>query len=157
MGSTLKRLASIQKCGWKREGFAQRVPDRREWGALPVSRSRQISIWLVVGQLKRRSQGYGNRVELGFQDLEMWTMRRGLPASQQISIFRQCLVISSHTEQFVTASVILEKIMKLLVHEPTKAHINLKQSATISRWENTFPKIPSNGQLWKPMPMDMER
>ena len=96
----------------KREGFAQRVLTDKEWSVLPVSKvADRSSIWLVVGQLKRLSQRLWERGigKLGFQDLEVLNDEKGAPYFSKSPFSGNVWLSISHTEHFVTASVILEE------------------------------------------------
>ena len=85
-GIDIEELASIQNAVEKREGFAQRV--------------------LTDKELKRMGTGIG---KLGFQDLEVLNDEKGAPYFSKSPFSGNVWLSISHTEQFVTASVILEE------------------------------------------------
>ena len=69
------------------------------------------SIWLGVGQQKRHfSKAMGTGIgKLGFQDLEVLNNERGAPYFSKSPFSGKVWLSISHTDQFVTASVILEE------------------------------------------------
>ena len=52
--------------------------------------------------------------KIGFQDLEVLNNEKGAPYFSKSPFSGNVWLSISHTEQFVTASVILEEIMKLV-------------------------------------------
>ena len=112
-GIDIEELASIQNAVEKREGFAQRVLTDKEIGALcrvskVADRSRYLAGRWSAKEAFSKAMGTGIG-KLGFQDLEVLNNERGAPYFSKSPFSGKVWLSISHTDQFVTASVILEE------------------------------------------------
>ena len=87
-GIDIEELASIESAVTRHEGFAKRV--------------------LTAKEMERFSSLKGRR-QIEFQDLEVLNNERGAPYFSQSPFSGKIWLSISHTDQFVTASVILEE------------------------------------------------
>ena len=107
-GIDIEELASIESAVTRHEGFAKRVLTAKEMERFNSLKGRR-QIEYLAGRWSAKeafSKAMGTGIgKLGFQDLEVLNNERGAPYSP----FSGKIWLSiSHTDQFVTASVILE-------------------------------------------------
>ena len=111
-GIDIEALASIQKAVEKREGFAQRVLTDKEMERFASLKGRR-QIEYLAGRWSAKeafSKAMGTGIgKLGFQDLEVLNNERGAPYFSKSPFSGKVWLSISHTDQFVTASVILEE------------------------------------------------
>ena len=112
-GIDIEELASIENAVTRREGFAKRVLTPKEMERFTSLKGRR-QIEYLAGRWSAKeafSKAMGTGIgKLTFQDLEVLNNERGAPYFSQAPFFRKDLAVSiSHTDQFVTASVILEE------------------------------------------------
>ena len=111
-GIDIEALASIQNAVKKREGFAQRVLTDKELERFASLKGRR-QIEYLAGRWSAKeafSKAMGTGIgKLGFQDLEILNNERGAPYFSKSPFLGNVWLSISHTEQFVTASVILEE------------------------------------------------
>ena len=111
-GIDIEELASIQNAVEKREGFAQRVLTDKEMERFASLKGRR-QIEYLAGRWSAKeafSKAMGTGVgKLGFQDLEVLNNERGAPYFSKSPFSGKVWLSISHTNQFVTASVILEE------------------------------------------------
>ena len=111
-GIDIEELASIQNAVKKREGFAQRVLTDKELERFASLKGRR-QIEYLAGRWSAKeafSKAMGTGIgKLGFQDLEILNNERGAPYFSKSPFLGNVWLSISHTEQFVTASVILEE------------------------------------------------
>ena len=111
-GIDIEELASIQNAVKKREGFAQRVLTDKELKRF-VSLKGRRQIEYLAGRWSAKeafSKAMGTGIgKLGFQDLEILNNERGAPYFSKSPFSGKVWLSISHTDQFVTASVILEE------------------------------------------------
>ena len=111
-GIDIEELASIQNAVKKREGFAQRVLTDKELERFASLKGRR-QIEYLAGRWSAKeafSKAMGMGIgKLGFQDLEILNNERGAPYFSKSPFLGNVWLSISHTEQFVTASVILEE------------------------------------------------
>ena len=111
-GIDIEALASIQNAVEKREGFAQRVLTDKEMERFASLKGRR-QIEYLAGRWSAKeafSKAMGTGIgKLGFQDLEVLNNERGAPYFSKSPFSGKVWLSISHTEQFVTASVILEE------------------------------------------------
>ena len=111
-GIDIEALASIQNAVEKREGFAQRVLTDKEMERFASLKGRR-QIEYLAGRWSAKeafSKALGTGIgKLGFQDLEVLNNERGAPYFSQAPFSGKIWLSISHTDQFVTASVILEE------------------------------------------------
>ena len=111
-GIDIEELASIQNAVEKREGFAQRVLTDKEMERFASLKGRR-QIEYLAGRWSAKeafSKAMGTGIgKLGFQDLEVLNNERGAPYFSKSPFSGKVWLSISHTEQFVTASVILEE------------------------------------------------
>lgn len=111
-GIDIEELASIQNAVEKREGFAQRVLTDKEMERFASLKGRR-QIEYLAGRWSAKeafSKAMGTGIgKLGFQDLEILNNERGAPYFSKSPFSGKVWLSISHTDQFVTASVILEE------------------------------------------------
>ncbi|MFS9145186.1 holo-ACP synthase [Streptococcus infantis] len=111
-GIDIEELASIQNAVEKREGFAQRVLTDKELKRFANLKGRR-QIEYLAGRWSAKeafSKAMGTGIgKLGFQDLEILNNERGAPYFSKSPFSGKVWLSISHTDQFVTASVILEE------------------------------------------------
>lgn len=111
-GIDIEALASIQNAVEKREGFARRVLTDKEMERFASLKGRR-QIEYLAGRWSAKeafSKAMGTGIgKLGFQDLEVLNNERGAPYFSKSPFSGKVWLSISHTEQFVTASVILEE------------------------------------------------
>lgn len=111
-GIDIEALASIQHAVEKREGFAQRVLTDKELKRFASLKGRR-QIEYLAGRWSAKeafSKAMGTGIgKLGFQDLEILNNERGAPYFSKSPFSGKVWLSISHTDQFVTASVILEE------------------------------------------------
>ena len=111
-GIDIEALASIQNAVEKREGFARRVLTDKEMERFASLKGRR-QIEYLAGRWSAKeafSKAMGTGVgKLGFQDLEVLNNERGAPYFSKSPFSGKVWLSISHTNQFVTASVILEE------------------------------------------------
>ena len=111
-GIDIEALASIQNAVKKREGFAQRVLTDKELKRFASLKGRR-QIEYLAGRWSAKeafSKAMGTGIgKLSFQDLEVLNNERGAPYFSQAPFSGKIWLSISHTDQFVTASVILEE------------------------------------------------
>ena len=111
-GIDIEELASIQNAVKKREGFAQRVLTDKELKRFASLKGRR-QIEYLAGRWSAKeafSKAMGTGIgKLGFQDLEILNNERGAPYFSKSPFSGKVWLSISHTDQFVTASVILEE------------------------------------------------
>ena len=111
-GIDIEELASIQNAVEKREGFAQRVLTDKEMERFTNLKGRR-QIEYLAGRWSAKeafSKAMGTGIgKLGFQDLEILNNERGAPYFSKSPFSGKVWLSISHTDQFVTASVILEE------------------------------------------------
>ena len=111
-GIDIEALASIQNAVEKREGFARRVLTDKEMERFASLKGhRQIEYLAGRWSAKEAfSKAMGTGIgKLGFQDLEVLNNERGAPYFSKSPFSGKVWLSISHTDQFVTASVILEE------------------------------------------------
>ena len=111
-GIDIEELASIQNAVKKREGFAQRVLTDKELKRFASLKGRR-QIEYLAGRWSAKeafSKAMGTGIgKLGFQDLEILNNEKGAPYFSKSPFSGKVWLSISHTDQFVTASVILEE------------------------------------------------
>ena len=111
-GIDIEELASIQNAVEKRKGFAQRVLTDKEMERFSSLKGRR-QIEYLAGRWSAKeafSKAMGTGIgKLGFQDLEILNNERGAPYFSKSPFSGKVWLSISHTDQFVTASVILEE------------------------------------------------
>ena len=111
-GIDIEALASIQNAVEKREGFARRVLTDKEMERFASLKGRR-QIEYLAGRWSAKeafSKAMGTGIgKLGFQDLEVLNNERGTPYFSKSPFSGKVWLSISHTDQFVTASVILEE------------------------------------------------
>ena len=111
-GIDIEALASIQNAVEKRKGFAQRVLTDKEMERFSSLKGRR-QIEYLAGRWSAKeafSKAIGTGIgKLGFQDLEVLNNERGAPYFSKSPFSGKVWLSISHTDQFVTASVILEE------------------------------------------------
>ena len=111
-GIDIEELASIQNAVEKREGFAQRVLTDKEMERFSSLKGRR-QVEYLAGRWSAKeafSKAMGTGIgKLGFQDLEILNNERGAPYFSKSPFSGKVWLSISHTDQFVTASVILEE------------------------------------------------
>ena len=111
-GIDIEALASIQNAVEKREGFARRVLTDKEMERFASLKGRR-QIEYLAGRWSAKeafSKAMGTGIgKLGFQDLEILNNERGTPYFSKSPFSGKVWLSISHTDQFVTASVILEE------------------------------------------------
>ena len=111
-GIDIEELASIQNAVEKRKGFAQRVLTDKEMERFASLKGRR-QIEYLAGRWSAKeafSKAMGTGIgKLGFQDLEVLNDEKGAPYFSKSPFSGKVWLSISHTDQFVTASVILEE------------------------------------------------
>ena len=111
-GIDIEELASIQNAVEKREGFARRVLTDKEMERFASLKGRR-QIEYLAGRWSAKeafSKAMGTGIgKLGFQDLEILNNERGAPYFSKSPFSGKVWLSISHTDQLVTASVILEE------------------------------------------------
>ena len=111
-GIDIEELASIQNAVEKREGFAQRVLTDKEMERFASLKGRR-QVEYLAGRWSAKeafSKAMGTGIgKLGFQDLEVLNDAKGAPYFSKSPFSGKVWLSISHTDQFVTASVILEE------------------------------------------------
>ena len=111
-GIDIEELASIQNAVEKRKGFAQRVLTDKEMERFSSLKGRR-QVEYLAGRWSAKeafSKALGTGIgKLGFQDLEVLNNERGAPYFSKSPFSGKVWLSISHTDQFVTASVILEE------------------------------------------------
>ena len=111
-GIDIEALASIQNAVEKREGFVRRVLTDKEMERFSSLKGRR-QIEYLAGRWSAKeafSKAMGTGIgKLGFQDLEVLNNERGAPYFSKSPFSGKVWLSISHTDQFVTASVILEE------------------------------------------------
>ena len=111
-GIDIEALASIQNAVEKRKGFAQRVLTDKEMERFSSLKGRR-QIEYLAGRWSAKeafSKAMGTGIgKLGFQDLEVLNNERGAPYFSKSPFSGKVWLSISHTDQFVTAGVILEE------------------------------------------------
>ena len=111
-GIDIEALASIQNAVKKRKGFAQRVLTDKEMERFASLKGRR-QVEYLAGRWSAKeafSKALGTGIgKLGFQDLEILNNERGAPYFSKSPFSGKVWLSISHTDQFVTASVILEE------------------------------------------------
>lgn len=111
-GIDIEALASIQNAVEKRKGFAQRVLTDKEMERFASLKGRR-QIEYLAGRWSAKeafSKAMGTGIgKLSFQDLEVLNNERGAPYFSKSPFSGKVWLSISHTDQFVTASVILEE------------------------------------------------
>ena len=111
-GIDIEELASIQNAVEKREGFARRVLTDKEMERFASLKGRR-QVEYLAGRWSAKeafSKAMGTGIgKLGFQDLEILNNERGAPYFSKSPFSGKVWLSISHTDQFVTASVILEE------------------------------------------------
>ena len=111
-GIDIEELASIERAVTRNTGFAERVLTTKEMERFTSLKGRrQIEYlagrWSVKEAFsKALGTGFG---KLTFQDLEVLNNEQGAPYFSQAPFSGKIWLSISHTDQFVTASVILEE------------------------------------------------
>ena len=111
-GIDIEELASIQNAVEKREGFARRVLTDKEMERFSSLKGRRQFEYLAGRWSAKEafSKAMGTGIgKLGFQDLEILNNERGTPYFSKSPLSGKVWLSISHTDQFVTASVILEE------------------------------------------------
>ena len=110
-GIDIEELASIQNAVEKREGFARRVLTDKEMERFASLKGRR-QVEYLAGRWSAKeafSKAMGTGIgKLSFQDLEILNNERGTPYFSKSPFSGKVWLSISHTDQFVTASVILE-------------------------------------------------
>ncbi len=111
-GIDIEELASIENAVTRREGFAKRVLTPKEMERFTSLKGRR-QIEYLAGRWSAKeafSKALGTGIgKLAFQDLEVLNNESGAPYFSQAPFSGKIWLSISHTEQFVTASVILEE------------------------------------------------
>ena len=111
-GIDIEELASIQNAVEKRKGFAQRVLTDKEMERFSSLKGRR-QVEYLAGRWSAKeafSKAMGTGIgKLGFQDLEILNNERGAPYFSKSPFSGKVWLSISHTDQFVTASGILEE------------------------------------------------
>ena len=111
-GIDIEELASIENAVTRREGFAKRVLTPKEMERFASLKGRR-QIEYLAGRWSAKeafSKAMGTGIgKLTFQDLEVLNNERGAPYFSQSPFSGKIWLSISHTDQFVTASVILEE------------------------------------------------
>ena len=111
-GIDIEELASIQNAVEKREGFARRILTDKEMERFASLKGRR-QVEYLAGRWSAKeafSKAMGTGIgKLGFQDLEVLNNEKGAPYFSKSPFSGKVWLSISHTDQFVTASVILEE------------------------------------------------
>ena len=111
-GIDIEELASIERAVTRHTGFAKRVLTTKEMERFTSLKGRR-QIEYLAGRWSAKeafSKALGTGIgKLAFQDLEVLNNEKGAPYFSQAPFSGKIWLSISHTEQFVTASVILEE------------------------------------------------
>ena len=111
-GIDIEELASIERAVTRHTGFAKRVLTAKEMERFTSLKGRR-QIEYLAGRWSAKeafSKAMGTGIgKLTFQDLEVLNNEKGGPYFSQAPFSGKIWLSISHTEQFVTASVILEE------------------------------------------------
>ena len=111
-GIDIEELASIERAVARHADFAKRVLTAKEMERFNSLKERR-QIEYLAGRWSDKevfSKAMGTGIgKLGFQDLEVLNNERGAPYFSQSPFSGKIWLSISHTDQFVTASVILEE------------------------------------------------
>ena len=111
-GIDIEELASIERVVARHADFAKRVLTAKEMERFNSLKDRR-QIEYLAGRWSAKeafSKAMGTGIgKLGFQDLEVLNNERGAPYFSQSPFSGKIWLSISHTDQFVTASVILEE------------------------------------------------
>ena len=111
-GIDIEELASIQEAVERKDSFAQRVLTAKELERFTGLKGRR-KIEYLAGRWSAKeafAKAMGTGIgKLGFQDLEVLNNERGAPYFSKSPFSGKVWLSISHTNQFVTASVILEE------------------------------------------------
>ncbi len=111
-GIDIEELASIEKAVERHDGFAKRVLTVGEIERFTSLKGRR-KIEYLAGRWSAKeafSKALGTGIgKLSFQDMEVLNDERGAPYFSQAPFSGKIWLSISHTDQFVTASVILEE------------------------------------------------
>ena len=111
-GIDIEELASIERVVARHADFAKRVLTAKEMERFNSLKERR-QIEYLAGRWSAKeafSKAMGTGIgKLGFQDLEVLNNERGAPYFSQSPFSGKIWLSISHTDQFVTASVILEE------------------------------------------------
>ena len=111
-GIDIEELASIERAVTRNTGFAERVLTTKEMERFTSLKGRR-QIEYLAGRWSVKeafSKALGTGIgKLTFQDLEVLNNEQGAPYFSQAPFSGKIWLSISHTEQFVTASVILEE------------------------------------------------
>ena len=111
-GIDLQEISAVKKAYDRNPRFAKKVLTAKEWERFEsLSGNRQMSF--LAGRWAGKeafSKAMGTGIgKLGFQDLEVLNNERGAPYFSKSPFSGKVWLSISHTDQFVTASVILEE------------------------------------------------
>ena len=110
-GIDIEELASIERAVTRHTGFAERVLTTKEMERFTSLKGRR-QIEYLAGRWSAKeafSKALGTGIgKLTFQDLEVLNNEKGTPYFSKSPFSGNVWLSISHTEQFVTASVILE-------------------------------------------------
>ena len=111
-GIDIEELASIERAVTRHTGFAERVLTTKEIERFTSLKGRRQIEYLASRWSAKEafSKALGTGIgKLTFQDLEVLNNEKGAPYFSQAPFSGKIWLSISHTEQFVTASVILEE------------------------------------------------
>ena len=111
-GIDIEELASIQEAVERKDSFAQRVLTAKELERFTGLKGRR-KIEYLAGRWSAKeafAKAMGTGIgKLRFQDLEVMNDEKGAPYFSQAPFHGKIWLSISHTEQYATASVILEE------------------------------------------------
>lgn len=111
-GIDIEELASIQEAVERKDSFAQRVLTAKELERFTGLKGRR-KIEYLAGRWSAKeafAKAMGTGIgKLSFQDLEILNDEKGAPYFSQAPFSGKIWLSISHTEQYATASVILEE------------------------------------------------
>ena len=111
-GIDIEELASIQEAVERKDSFAQRVLTVKELERFTGLKERR-KIEYLAGRWSAKeafAKAMGTGIgKLSFQDLEILNDEKGAPYFSQAPFSGKIWLSISHTEQYATASVILEE------------------------------------------------
>lgn len=111
-GIDIEELASIQEAVERKDSFAQRVLTAKELERFTGLKGRR-KIEYLAGRWSAKeafAKAMGTGIgKLSFQDLEILNDEKGAPYFNQAPFSGNIWLSISHTEQYATASVILEE------------------------------------------------
>ena len=111
-GIDIEELASIERAVTRHTGFAERVLTTKEIERFTSLKGRRQIEYLASRWSAKEafSKALGTGIgKLSFQDLEVLNNEKGAPYFSQAPFSGRIWLSISHTDQFVTASVILEE------------------------------------------------